>query len=100
MLKFGLLIILLNIFLKLVLGIGLWKMAMDSKMNYSAEYHEEPIEGGNPDILRGQNNNVNKGNIPVIITNTEIISNTNNKETKTFVFSEYFIINLHNSLNK
>ena len=55
MLKFGLLIILLNIFLKLVLGIGLWKMAMDSKMNYSAEYHEEPIEGGNPDILRGQN---------------------------------------------
>ena len=31
MLKFGLLILLANIFLKLILTIGLWKMAMESK---------------------------------------------------------------------
>ena len=33
MLKFGLLILLANIFLKLILGIGLWKMAMETKSN-------------------------------------------------------------------
>ncbi len=29
--KFGLLLVLANIFLKLFIGIGLWKMAMDNK---------------------------------------------------------------------
>ena len=31
MLKFGLLLILINIFLKIVIGIGLWKQAMEFK---------------------------------------------------------------------
>ena len=31
MLKFGLLILLINLFLKLILGVGLWKMAMNHK---------------------------------------------------------------------
>ena len=61
MLKFGLLILLANIFLKLLVGIGLWSMAMDFKsgeaINFSEKYDEELIEAGNPEILRGQNNN-------------------------------------------
>ena len=59
MLKFGLLILLANIFLKLLVGVGLWNMAMEFKnKNINAsEYIEEQIEGGSPEILRGQNNN-------------------------------------------
>lgn len=61
MLKFGLLIVLANIFLKIVIGIGLWKMAMEFKsgegINSSEKYNEEEIAAGNPEILRGQNNN-------------------------------------------
>jgi hypothetical protein len=54
--KFGLLLILANIILKLALGIGLWKMAMDFKSNNnigiknSSNYGEEVIEGGEPGI--------------------------------------------------
>ena len=61
MLKFGLLILLANIFLKLLVGIGLWSMAMDYKsgeaINFSENYKEEPIDAGNPEILRGPNSN-------------------------------------------
>ena len=61
MLKFGLLIVLANIFLKLLVGVGLWNMAMEFKnkenINSSDKYNEEQIEAGNPEILRGQNNN-------------------------------------------
>jgi len=61
MLKFGLLIILVNVFLKLFLGIGIWKMAMENKnslglgVKSSLKYEEEHIEEGDPTILRGQN---------------------------------------------
>ena len=37
MLKFGLLILLINLFLKLILGIGLWKMAMNHKSGNTVE---------------------------------------------------------------
>lgn len=62
LLKFGLILVLANIILKLVLGIGLWKMAMDSKntengLKISDNYPEEQIEGVDPAILKGQNNN-------------------------------------------
>ena len=46
--KFGLLIILANILLKLFVGIGLWKMAMEFKLNSaksSFKYDEEQIGG-------------------------------------------------------
>ena len=66
MLKFGLLILLANIFLKLLVGVGLWNMAMEFKnKNIStSEYREEQIEEGSPEILRGQNNNNNKRIFP------------------------------------
>ena len=54
MLKFGLLILLANIFLKLILGIGLWKMAMETKANTAMEeVIQDNIE--NNDIMRGEN---------------------------------------------
>ena len=54
MLKFGLLILLANIFLKLILGIGLWKMAMETKSNaVMEEVIKENIE--NNDIMREEN---------------------------------------------
>ena len=54
MLKFGLLILLANIFLKLILGIGLWKMAMETKSNAVMEkVIQENIE--NNDIMREEN---------------------------------------------
>lgn len=58
MLKFGLLLLLANIFLKLFIGIGLWKMAIEFKnsgIKSSLKYDEEPIGEGDPNILRGQN---------------------------------------------
>lgn len=58
MLKFGLLLVLANIFLKLFIGIGLWKMAMEFKSGgpkSSVQYEEEQIGEGDPNILRGQN---------------------------------------------
>ena len=57
--KFGLILVLANIILKLGLGIGLWKMAMEFKSGLvdSTKYNEEQIEAGNPEILRAQNNN-------------------------------------------
>ena len=59
MLKFGLLILLANIFLKLLLGVGLWNLAMKHRneergLKSSDKYNEEYIEEGSPDILRGQ----------------------------------------------
>lgn len=59
MLKFGLLILLVNILLKFLLGYGLWKMSSEDKknaVNNSGKYNEEPIEEGDPNILRNQNN--------------------------------------------
>lgn len=60
MLKFGLLLVLANLCLKIILGIGLWMQAIELKSNTelkaSGNYNEEQIQGGNPDILRGQNN--------------------------------------------
>ena len=45
MLKFGLLLVLANLFLKLFLGVGIWKMAMEGKtgVKSSLKYDEEPI---------------------------------------------------------
>jgi len=59
MLKFGLLLVLCNLCLKVLIGIGLWKMAMEYKnsdepLKFSDKYNEEYIEGGDPNILRGQ----------------------------------------------
>jgi len=63
MLKFGLLLVLANLCLKLLVGIGLWNMAMEFKnssepLKVSDKYNEEPIEDGNPEILRGQNKRI------------------------------------------
>lgn len=58
MLKFGLLFLLANLFLKLFIGIGLWKMAMEFKsggIKSSLKYEEEQIGDGDPTILKGQN---------------------------------------------
>ena len=56
MLKFGLLFILVNVFLKLFIGVGIWRMAMDNKSNQgvksSLKYEEEQIGEGDPNILR------------------------------------------------
>ena len=64
MLKFGLLFLLANLFLKLFIGIGLWKIAIENKyrqdefaMKSSLKYAEEQIEEGDPTILRGKNDN-------------------------------------------
>ena len=53
MLKFGLLILLANIFLKFILGIGLWKMAMEAKSNVSMA--EGMPENQDNDIMREPN---------------------------------------------
>ena len=58
MLKFGLLILLVNILLKFLLGYGLWKMSSEAKkenVKNSGKYNEEPIEEGDPNILRNHN---------------------------------------------
>ena len=57
MLKLGLLLVLANIFLKLFIGIGLWKMAMENKtvLSSTVKYEEEQIGEGDQNILRGQN---------------------------------------------
>ena len=58
MMKFGLLLVLANIFLKLFIGIGLWKMAMEFKnsgIKASLKYDEEQIGEGDPNILKDQN---------------------------------------------
>ena len=63
MLKLGLLLVLANIFLKLFIGIGLWKMAMEvksSRIKSSIKYEEEQINEGDPYILRGKKNEDNK----------------------------------------
>ena len=63
MLKLGLLLVLANIFLKLFIGIGLWKMAMEvksSRIKSSIKYEEEQIGEGDPYILRGKKNEDNK----------------------------------------
>ena len=63
MLKLGLLLVLANIFLKLFIGIGLWKMAMEvksSRIKSSIKYEEEQINEGDPYILRGKKNDDNK----------------------------------------
>lgn len=60
MTKFGLLFIVINIFIKLFIGMGLWKMAMEEKtesgVKSSLNYNEEQIVEGDPYILRGKNN--------------------------------------------
>lgn len=50
--KFGLLLILANLLLKLFIGIGLWTMAMEFKSNIksSVKYDEEPIREAEPNI--------------------------------------------------
>lgn len=58
MLKFGLLFILANVFLKLFIGIGIWRMAIENKsglgVKSSLKYEEEKIEDGDPYNLSGQ----------------------------------------------
>ena len=58
LLKFGLLIVLANLLLKLFIGIGLWKIAMEYKTISikSSQYNEEQINDGDPNILRAKNN--------------------------------------------
>ena len=65
MLKFGLLLVLANLFLKLFLGVGIWKMAMEGKsgVKSSLKYEEEQIGEGDPNILRGQNDANRQGRI-------------------------------------
>ena len=61
MLKFGLLLVLANLCLKLLVGIGLWNMAMEYKNSsdpLKVSDHEERIAEGNPEILRGQNKRI------------------------------------------
>lgn len=65
MLKFGLLLVLGNIFLKLFIGIGLWKMGMELKsmgIKSSLKYDEEQIGEGDPEILRGRNDSNDRQN--------------------------------------
>lgn len=64
LLKYGLLFLLANLFLKLFIGVGLWKMAIENKyqqdelgVKSSLKYNEEPIEEGDPNILRSKNEN-------------------------------------------
>ena len=54
MLKFGLLILLINLFLKLILGIGLWKMAMNHKSGNTVEEGMQENQDNN-DMLRDEN---------------------------------------------
>ena len=65
MLKFGLLFLLANIFLKLFIGIGLWKMAMEFKSGgiKSSQYTEEQIGDGDPNILKGPVDQERQGRI-------------------------------------
>ncbi len=65
MLKFGLLLVLANLFLKAIIGIGLWKMGMDFKagIKSSVNYNEEQIGDGDPNILRDQNDKERQGRI-------------------------------------
>lgn len=53
MLKFGLLLLLGNLLLKCLLGIGLWKMAMEAKSNVSMA--EGMPENQDNDIMREPN---------------------------------------------
>lgn len=61
MLKFGLLFILINALLKLFIGVGIWKIAMENKSNQgvksSFKYEEEQIGEGDPNILRAHQGN-------------------------------------------
>ena len=54
MLKFGLLILLINLFLKLILGIGLWKMVMNHKSGNTVEEGMQENQDNN-DMLRDEN---------------------------------------------
>ena len=58
MLKFGLLFILANVFLKLFIGIGIWRMAMENKsglgVKSSLKYEEEKIEEGDQGGMSGE----------------------------------------------
>ena len=82
--KFGLLILLANIILKLGLGVGLWKIAMEykSSLSNSTRYNEEQIEAGNPEILRGPNNNSNNNNNARIFPTGEGDGNIDLKESQ------------------
>ena len=85
MLKFGLLLVLANIFLKLFIGIGLWKMAMEFKsggVKSSVGYDEEQIGDGDPNILRGQNdfNGREGGMYPSAVPNDNYNYNQNEEE--------------------
>lgn len=52
MTKFGLFIDLINIAIKLVVGFGLWRMAMMNKENYGGAYGIE-FQGGAGDGMEG-----------------------------------------------
>jgi hypothetical protein len=56
LLKWGLIIALVNICLKFCIGILLWKIAMESKLTKSSvKYTEEQIGAGDPNLFREQN---------------------------------------------
>ena len=58
--KYGLLLVLANVLMKLFIGFGLWKMAMEKKLGNeiksSLKYDEEAIAEGDPNFLHGQSN--------------------------------------------
>ncbi len=57
MLKFGLLLVLANALLKIVIGIGLWKMGLDFKLignKSSTNYVEEQIAEGDSNVFNNR----------------------------------------------
>ena len=55
--KFGLLLVIANVLLKLVIGIGLWKISMDNKLignKSSTHYDEEQIAEGNSNVFNSR----------------------------------------------
>ena len=87
MLKFGLLFLLANLFLKLFIGIGLWKMAIENKyrqdefaMKSSLKYVEEHIEEGDPTILRSKNDNQRGRIFPTSMPGNQILMRESNDE--------------------
>ena len=58
--KYGLLFVIANVLMKLFIGFGIWKIAMEQKVGNdiksSLKYDEEAIIEGDPNFLHGQSN--------------------------------------------
>ena len=59
--KYALFLILANVLMKIFIGIGIWKLAMDIKsindVQTSVKYDEEPIVEAEHNYYNGQNSN-------------------------------------------